>query len=279
MKFTLIALALVALLATVLACVWLRNWMRAQNTSHQETCSPGRHKGLRRTWRSARRYVPGTLTSAMAGLIEVLTLPVRRWRWRGKPELCFANIAEGTHEGNVTKLAAAAIATRFLIMKTGADAAHAVICTAATDQPMGICTDEADAAEDPINVAILGAGASTLKVTLGGTVVKDDLLVADSAGKAVKLSTTAGAYWSIGVALQGGDSGDVIEFDPQPRKVIVSAVWNVTTANGAIAALTFTGGGATGPEVEALRDKVEIINDDLIALKAVLNAAGITKNS
>jgi hypothetical protein len=46
--------------------------------------------------------------------------------------------------------------------------------------------------------------------------------------------------------------------------------------NGEIAALTFTAGGATGPEVEALRNKCEELADDLRAIKAALDAQGIT---
>lgn len=276
MNITLIiALALTALLATVLACAWLRNWTRAENI-----LQVNRHKGMRRTWRQGRIYQQSGIALAMFGLVEILALPLRLWRWsmRSKgSELCFANIAEGTHSGSITKLADAVIATRYLIVKTGSDAAHVAITTAATDVPMGIATDESDAAEDPLAVSVLGCGASTLKVTLGGTVAKDDLLVSDAAGKAVALSTTGGVYWSIGVALQAGASGDVIEFDPQPRKVIVSAQWNVTTANNVIGALT-SSATTTQAEFNALRDKVEVINDDLLALKVVLNAAGITKN-
>lgn len=280
MNLILITLALVALLATVLACAWLRSWTRSENTF--SATHPPRHKGLRRHWRQGRMYLEGRLALAMRGIVEVLALPMKLWRWGVRPprgsELCFANIGEGTHEGKITKLTDAAVATRFLIMKTGSDAAHAAICTAATDQPMGICTDEASAAESPVNIAVLGSGDSTLKVTLGGTVVKDDLLVANAAGKAVAISSTAGVYWSIGVALQGGASGEAIEFDPQPRKVVVSAVWNPTTANGVIAALS-SSATTTQAEFNALRDKVEIINDDLLALKVVLNAAGITKDA
>lgn len=41
--------------------------------------------------------------------------------------------------------------------------------------------------------------------------------------------------------------------------------------DGDIAALTFTAGGATGPEVEALRDKCEDLAEDLIALNTVVD--------
>jgi len=56
----------------------------------------------------------------------------------------------------------------------------------------------------------------------------------------------------------------------------------VGVANGAIAALTFTAGGATGPEVEALQALCETLRDDVAALQGTvadlvtaLKAAGV----
>jgi len=124
----------------------------------------------------------------------------------------FANIAEGTHDtGNLPKLADAALATRYLIVKHGTDADHVAIATAASDALLGVCTDEASAAEDPVNVFVIGAGKGTQLVTLGGVVALDGLITADSAGKGVAASS---GNKIIGKALKAGVSGDRIPFAP-----------------------------------------------------------------
>ncbi len=128
----------------------------------------------------------------------------------------FANLAEGAHAGEITKKTDAAITTRFLFMKRGSDDDHVAVCTADTDNPIGICTDESAAAEDPVNIATLGCAPTTRKVTLGGTVAVGDFLQVDSNSKAKKLSTSTGTYYIVGRALMAGVSGDIIEMDPIP---------------------------------------------------------------
>jgi len=149
-------------------------------------------------------------------LLPLLIARVFQLRARTSPRLAFANIAEGTHAGNITKKTDGAITTRYLLAKRGSDDDHITPCTAATDIPLGVITDEAAAAEEPVNMALLGSRGETLRITLGGTVAQGDFLTTDSTGKAQKLPATTGTYYIIGRALAAGVSGDVIEFDPIP---------------------------------------------------------------
>ena len=139
-----------------------------------------------------------------------------RFTLRPRRRAAFANIAEGTHHGHITKMADGAITTRFLFAKRGSDDDHVTPCTAASDIPIGVLTDEAAAAGDYVDVALFGSADETRKITLGGTVAQGDFLVTDTAGKAQKLPVASGTYYIVGRALSPGVSGDVIEFDPIP---------------------------------------------------------------
>ncbi len=125
--------------------------------------------------------------------------------------------------------------------------------------------------EQQVRIVAKGTGSAGDILALAAIDGTDD-------GKVRALPGTAGIYFSPGIAEEDFADGQFVKVRPLPRMVTVSAVWNVTNANGAIAALT-SSATTTQAEFEALRDKCEIINDDLIALKTVLNAAGLTKNS
>jgi hypothetical protein len=134
----------------------------------------------------------------------------------GPPMALIGNIAEGVHNGNITKKSDAAITTRYIFGKKGSDDDHIAACTTDTDNPYGVITDEATAAEEIVNVALLGAAQETRRITLGGTVAVGDFLQCDAVGKGKKLSTASGTYYIVGRALMAGVAGDVIEFDPIP---------------------------------------------------------------
>src|SRR5438876_808545 len=99
----------------------------------------------------------------ITGLLAVLAIGLLVWLFRKPSRLRLSNIAEGTHgTGMLTKLTDAAISGRYKVVKFGSDAAHVAIIAAATDVPLGICTDEASGAELPVNVAIFGSTEGTL---------------------------------------------------------------------------------------------------------------------
>jgi hypothetical protein len=151
-------------------------------------------------------------------LRQIATRRARRKNRRAN----FANIAEGAHtSGNITKLSDAALATRFFLVKIGSDSDHVAASAANTDIPLGVCTDEAPAAEELVNVALLGVANGTSKITLGGTVAAGDMLQSNGDGTAIKLLTTTGTFYNVGRALQSGVSGDTIEFQHTfPLKVV-----------------------------------------------------------
>lgn len=127
----------------------------------------------------------------------------------------FANIAEGTHEGNITKKADAAIATRFFLVEIGSDIDHVAASNSASDIPLGICTDESAAAEDLVNVALLGSSKCTLKAVANAAITAGAFITSAGNGKVQTLSASTGTYYIIGRALiAAAADGDVIEFDP-----------------------------------------------------------------
>jgi hypothetical protein len=104
------------------------------------------------------------------------------------------------------------------------------------------------------------------RVTLNGTCNPGDILVlcdptasaGVNAGKVQTVPATAGQYFSPGVAEEAGVDEQSVRFRPLPRLIRVASTDTLT-------ALTFTTGGATGPEVGALRT----------ALKTILEAQGL----
>ena len=140
---------------------------------------------------------------------------------RYRSMLACANIAAGTHEGAITKLADAAITTRFLLVTFGTDAAHIAV-NGASDNPLGVCTDEAAAAEEPVNVALLGAGAQTVKMVASEAVDAGEEVYSAASGKVSDLPTAAGTYYRVGKALDEATAdGDEIEVDPYPPQAVV----------------------------------------------------------
>jgi hypothetical protein len=108
-------------------------------------------------------------------------------------------------------LADAAI-TRGHVVKFGTDEDHVAVTSAATSVPIGVALDTADAAEDPISVAILGSYTGTLKVIAGAAITSDDFVQGTTAGVTI---TAASTGYYIGVALQAAQAaGDIIEIAP-----------------------------------------------------------------
>lgn len=135
--------------------------------------------------------------------------------------LWLANIAEGTHAGTITKLADAAITTRFLLVKPGTDGNH-IALSGANDCPLGVCEDEPSAAEEPVAVALLGCSPRTVKMVANGEITALAEVYTAASGKISAVSAVAGTYYRVGRAIQAstGD-GDTIEVDPYPPTALV----------------------------------------------------------
>jgi hypothetical protein len=128
--------------------------------------------------------------------------------------MAFANITEGVHaSGNKPFRADAAIGARNLRVKIGSDANH--VALAGAEAALGICSDEAEAAEDPVNVALLGATCGT-KLGVGSAVIAADAFVVGAAGgKYQALPAAPGTYYVEGKAITAC-AGDGKEFEMVP---------------------------------------------------------------
>lgn len=133
--------------------------------------------------------------------------------------IALANASEsGVHEGGrITRKTDAAIATRNLLVKVGSDANH-VALAGAGEQAIGVCTDEAGAAEDLVNVQLLAcADRTVLVVTNGaGAIAAGDVVVAAANGKVAKIAAGAGNYYVVGIALEAPATADGEKFEIIP---------------------------------------------------------------
>ncbi len=160
------------------------------------------------------------MTSALTVLLLLAAVALCLWligRNRKDGIMLFANVAEGIHEsGNITKLSDGAITTRYLLAKIGTDIDHVDLAGTA-DIPLGVITDEASAAGLPVNVALFGAAAGTLKVVASAAITAGALVVSAASGKVRTLPGTTGTYYIIGRALVAASAdGDIVEIAPMP---------------------------------------------------------------
>lgn len=154
-----------------------------------------------------------TLMVLIVALLAITSVCVwRAYRKRTKA-VNAANAAnppnQGRHvTGRTTMLADAAI-HRWAVVKIGSDAYHVAESASATDTPFGIAEDEAEAAEDPVTVALIpGCVGTTFMVA--SAVIAQGALVQSNGDYRVKTAVSTG--YAIGRALQAaGAAGDVIE--------------------------------------------------------------------
>lgn len=125
-----------------------------------------------------------------------------------------ANVGAGRHaDGNLTLLADAALADHNLRVKLGSDANHFAV--AGAEAALGICTDDPDTAEDPYNVALLGAAKGTLVGVASAAIAAGDYIVGQTTGRFRTLPTSAGTYYVEGKAVTAASAdGDEFEFVP-----------------------------------------------------------------
>jgi hypothetical protein len=133
---------------------------------------------------------------------------------RGDRIVRLANIAEGTHEGGITKFTDAAITERHLLGKIGSAADRVAVC-GASDTPIGVITDEASAGGDPVSVSLLGSARGTVRMVASAAIAQGALLEPAASGRVQTLGAGAGTHHVVGRALDAaGAAGDVIEVDP-----------------------------------------------------------------
>lgn len=149
-------------------------------------------------------------------------------------------LGDGTHPSGILSFKAdAAIAVRHYLVKAGSDAYHTAVCAAASDEPKGVCFDEADAAEDPVAVQLLGAIKGTVLMVAGETIAVDKDVYSKGDGTIQDEPTVAGTYWKVGKSRSASTVGIEIEVEPiLPQKVVIIA----NAANLATTQAAMTGG-------------------------------------
>lgn len=137
--------------------------------------------------------------------------------------LGLANIAEGTHEGSLTRKTDAAISTRYLLARVGSDADHVAVC-GASNAPIGVFTDEAAAAEAFLALDLLGVSKRTTLLVASEPISAGAHLYTAANGKVQDLPTAPGTYYEVGLALTAAAAdGDLLEASHcLPRKTIVT---------------------------------------------------------
>ena len=86
---------------------------------------------------------------------------------------------------------------------------------------LGVITEGGAANSD---IAILGTFDGILRGMASGTIAVGDKLVVDSDAKVKPLPSSAGTYTVVGVALQAGAAGELVEFAPmKPESVTVAS--------------------------------------------------------
>lgn len=154
-------------------------------------------------------------------LFAAVAVGLAAWQQRRRQHtnrVALANIAEGERlSGNLTRLSDGAIASRHLLVKRGTDDKH-IVLAGASDTPYGICTDEASAAEEPVNVRLLACATQTVKFVSDGTgsLAFGDILVPAASGKVKKIAAGAGNYYVVGMCLAtvAATDGEVFEVAP-----------------------------------------------------------------
>lgn len=132
----------------------------------------------------------------------------------------FSNVAEGTHlGGTLTYSASAAISGKYLFGQQTPTQGQIALAgsgnTSTGARAIGVITDEASAAGDPVAVSLVGAACGTLKALAGGAISVGDLITADINSRAVSftaMASGAGTFYIYGIALNAAVSGECIEF-------------------------------------------------------------------
>lgn len=168
----------------------------------------------------------------------------------------------GVTSNGKTLKSSAAIATKYLLGKFGADAEHVAVIAAASDKPLGVMSDEASAAEEEIFVEQLGLTNRTVPMVAKVAIALDADVYSYGDGKVTIKPTAAGTYWRIGRAMAAaGADGDVIEVEPcRPRKLVVVAA--LTSTNGTAAAASGSLANLAA-EAEKIGDDVRLVATSL----------------
>ena len=124
-------------------------------------------------------------------------------------KLILSNVAEGTHAGNITKMAAEVITRKYLLCKL--NQSGKVSIAGGADCPIGVVTDEVERVDDLVNVALLGV-CDTVKMVASESVSPGDIVVVGTGGKVKSLPSADGTYYQVGIALTPASADGIVEF-------------------------------------------------------------------
>jgi hypothetical protein len=125
-----------------------------------------------------------------------------------KKEVIFSNIAEGTHQGNITYIAGEVIdaPNRLVALADGK-----ITVADGGVLPIGSVTDEAEDAGDFVNVHLLG-GNGTVIFVASSAIEQGSLLYGVNGGKVSSSPTGSGDFFCVGIALNAAlADGDLVE--------------------------------------------------------------------
>lgn len=154
------------------------------------------------------------LTLILALVAIALLVSYIASRPRGAKFTPLANVAEGFIPPVKTYLADTAVGTRYLLAKPGTDENHVGIC-GVNDIPKGIFTDEAEAAEDSVAVALFGMHKDGALGIASAAIAVDAFVVPAANGQLRTLPATTGTYYIVGRCTKAAaNAGDKVEFVP-----------------------------------------------------------------
>jgi hypothetical protein len=153
-----------------------------------------------------------------------------------------AESTSGTHCATQTKLADGAHSYRHLLVKAGSDADHVALGDA-THFPVGVTDDQPSAAEDPVNVRLLGVSNQTVHMIGATAIAAETDVYAAANGFVQALPGSAGTYYRVGRTKAAGlaiaSNVYELEVEPcQPEKVAVIVTATGTAATDVAALFT-----------------------------------------
>lgn len=177
--------------------------------------------------------------------------------------IAFNGIGSGKHpHGRLSLFSDDAHTARHLLVKRGSDVYHMAVCAAASDEPLGTCFDQPDAAEYAGGVQLLGACEDTVTVVSSEAIAAEAWLYSNGDGRVQNNPAAAGTYWLVGKAKEAcGAADQQIEIEPcTPIRLVI------------LAALTCTDGTAgAAADLTALKAEMEKATDDLRRIAAALD--------
>ena len=208
-----------------------------------------------------------------------------RRRYLRRVALANTDLTPKTNHNSRTYFADGAIA-KYLLLKIGSDATH-VTTAGAADRPLGNSEDAPAAAEDPVNVDLLGVTNKTRIMLASEAITAGDLVYTAASGKVQNEPAAAGTYYCVGRALTAAtaDGDKIVVATIVPEKLVVIANVTVGADIGAFTAATVGAdlGAFTDPpsaaEMAALRTFVNALKADhaatltnLATLRTFVNA-------